>query len=120
KSKPKSALKLPSAIRRLPEASSCLNVVLNRLSFTIKYSLMNDLKLIASAFVESGTILLRLNGQLILEGGGRVEVDLEKGQHYQLSWEVKGAEGSTYSMTVSSPREAELHLSKRVAGDKER
>lgn len=48
-------------------------------------------------------ITFRLNGQIIHEGGGKIELRLRKNEEYKLSWEIKGKPGSRYTISVSPP-----------------
>lgn len=70
-------------------------------------------KLRMSAFVEEGIMNVRMNDDMILPGeGGDLELSLEKGKKYYLNWYVEGRAKSHFRISVSSPKEAELHLSK--------
>ena len=66
----------------------------------------------ASVFVEEGTIVLKLNGAEILNKPGKVDMEIEKGKKYEVSWEVKAKAGNSYTLSISSPKEAEYHLTK--------
>ena len=71
-------------------------------------------KLIASTFIGSGNLWLYLDHNLIVRNNDSVTVELEKGIEYIVHWFAKGAPGSSYSITISSPREAEYQLTKTV------
>ena len=71
-------------------------------------------KLIASTFMGSGNLWLYLDNNLIMQNSDSVTVELEKGIEYIVHWFAKGAPGSSYSITISSPREAEYQLTKTV------
>ena len=71
-------------------------------------------KLIASTFIGSGNLWLYLDHNLIVRNNDSVTVELEKGIEYIVHWFAKGSPGSSYSITISSPREAEYQLTKTV------
>ena len=72
-----------------------------------------------SVFVESGSIELKLNGESLLKGSGRIERFLSSNTEQKLSWKINGPVGSSYTISVSSPKEAEFHLSKVLTVSKE-
>lgn len=71
-------------------------------------------KLIVSAFTGASSLWLYMDDQLILKGGGEVTLDLQCGSEYVMFWYVRGLPGSSYSITISSPREAEYQLTKTL------
>ncbi len=72
-------------------------------------------KLIASTFIASGELWLYLDNKLIMQNSDSVTMELEEGQEYIVHWFVKGTPGSSYSITISSPKEAQYQLT-RVIG----
>ena len=80
-------------------------------------------KLIASTFIASGELWLYLDNKLIMQNSDSVTMELEEGQEYIVHWFVKGTPGSSYSITISSPKEAQYQLTKvigsgrKVVGD---
>ncbi len=70
----------------------------------------------ASTFIEDGTLELKLNGKVVLTNSGRVSLKLKKG-NYEVSWEVKGKIGTSYTISISSPATAVFHLSKVISDD---
>lgn len=67
------------------------------------------IKLVVSTFVEKGSLELSLNGEVILNDTDRITRELEPDGSFILSWHVHGEVGSSYTISVSSPREAEFH-----------
>ena len=74
------------------------------------------IKLVTSTFALKGEIWLFLDETLISTGSSANELDLREGECYLLHWVIKGNPGSTYSISVSSPREAQYLLTS-VIGD---
>lgn len=72
-------------------------------------------KLIASTFIASGELWLYLDNKLIMQNSDSVTVELKEDTEYIVHWFVQGAPGSSYSITISSPREAQYQLT-RVVG----
>ncbi len=75
---------------------------------------MRTPKLVVSAFTGASSFWLYMNNQLILKDSGEVIVDLESGTDYLMFWYVEGQPASAYSITISSPREAEYQLTKAL------
>lgn len=73
------------------------------------------MKFEASTFMENGILTLKLNGETVLEGTGRITLDLPTNTSFHVAWEVSGERGSTYTISVSSPPMAQYHLSKVIA-----
>jgi hypothetical protein len=71
-------------------------------------------KLIASTFVASGELWLYLDNKLIMQNSDSVTVELEEDTQYIVHWFVQGTPGSSYSITISSPREAQYQLTKII------
>ena len=67
-------------------------------------------KLIASTFIASGELWLYLDNKLIMQNSDSVTMELEEGQEYIVHWFVQGTPGSSYSITISSPKEAQYQL----------
>lgn len=74
------------------------------------------IKLVTSTFALKGEIWLFLDETLISTGSSAKELDLSEGECYLLHWVIKGTPGSAYSISVSSPREAQYLLTS-VIGD---
>ncbi len=55
-------------------------------------------------------ITFRLNGQIIHEGGGKIELRLRKNEEYKLSWEITGKPDSRYTISVSPPISLEFSV----------
>ncbi len=71
-------------------------------------------KLIASTFIGSGSLWLYLDDKLIMKNSDSATVDLEEDSEYVVHWFVMGSPWSSYSITISSPREAEFQLTRMV------
>ncbi len=71
-------------------------------------------KLIVSTFIAQGTLWLYLDNELIMQNSDSVTVELEEGQDYIVHWFVKGLVGGSYSITISSPREAQYQLTRGI------
>ncbi|MBX2914401.1 MAG: hypothetical protein KF856_03905 [Cyclobacteriaceae bacterium] len=71
-------------------------------------------KLVASAFIANGSLLVYLDNQLIMQNSDAVTVDLEPGHEYIIHWFVKGDVGQTFSITISAPKEAQFQLTRAI------
>lgn len=67
-------------------------------------------KLVASTFIEKGTLWFYLDDQLIAKGSENIEMDLPDEEEFILHWFVKAPKGTTYSISVSSPKKAQYQL----------
>lgn len=72
-------------------------------------------KLIASTFIASGELWLYLDNKLIMQNSDSITMELQEGQEYIVHWFVRGTPRSSYSITISSPKEAQYQLT-RVVG----
>jgi len=75
---------------------------------------MRKQALVVSTFTGPCSLWLYIDNQLILQDSEIATYDLECGGEYIVFWYVKGPPGSTYSITISSPREAEYQLTKTL------
>lgn len=75
---------------------------------------MRNSKLVVSTFTGSGSLWLYVDNQLILKDTNAASIDLDCNAEYIIFWFVKGPPGSSYSITISSPREAEYQLTKTL------
>jgi len=71
-------------------------------------------KLTASAFVGNGSLWLYLDNELIMQNSDTGAIELDDDVDYILHWFVKGVPGSSYSITISSPREAQYQLTQGI------
>jgi len=71
-------------------------------------------KLVASTFVGKGELWLYLDDKLIMRNNDSIELEIEEGQEYVIHWFVKGEPSSSYSVTISSPKEAQYQLTTSV------
>lgn len=69
-------------------------------------------KLVASTFIDNGTVWLFLDDQLIAKGSESISMDLPAEEEFILHWFVKAPKGTTYSISISSPKEAQYQLTK--------
>lgn len=69
-------------------------------------------KMVTSTFIASGSLMLYLDNELIMQNSDSTTVELEEGKEYIVHWFVKGTPGSSYSITISSPREAQYQLTR--------
>jgi hypothetical protein len=80
------------------------------------FSYFDDMaKFVASTFIGSGSLWLYLDNELVMQNSDTLTLELEDNAEYIVHWFVKGAAGSSYSITISSPREAQYQLT-RVIG----
>lgn len=70
---------------------------------------------IASTFVSGGSLWLYIDNNVVLKNSNNATVELEEEGEYIVHWLVMGSPGSSYSITISSPREAQFQLT-RVLG----
>lgn len=78
------------------------------------------MRFIASTFIEEGELRLKLNGQTVIEGSGKISVEIGRGDH-EVIWEVKGKIGTSFTVSISSPSQVTYHISRIITEvDKER
>lgn len=77
---------------------------------------MRNPKLVVSAYAGANSLWLYMGNQLILKDSSQTTIELESGTDYVMFWYVEGSPGSAYSITISSPREAEYQLTKTLLG----
>jgi hypothetical protein len=70
--------------------------------------------LVASTFIGSGSLWLYLDNKLIMQNSDSVTIELEEDTEYIVHWFVRGTPGNSYSITISSPREAQYQLTRTV------
>lgn len=75
---------------------------------------MRKPSLAISTFTGPCSLWLYIDNQLILKNTDIATIELDSSGEYILFWYVKGPPGSTYSITISSPREAEYQLTKTI------
>jgi hypothetical protein len=69
-------------------------------------------KLVASTFIGSGSLWLYLDNELIMQNSDTITIELKEDTEYIVHWFVKGTSGTSYSITISSPREAQYQLTR--------
>jgi hypothetical protein len=73
-------------------------------------------KLVASAFAGTNMLWLYLDDKLIIENSSDVlTVELRDSEEFVIHWFVRGMAGSQYTITISSPKDAQFQLT-RVIG----
>jgi hypothetical protein len=75
-------------------------------------------KLVASTFIAQGTLKVYLDNALIMQNSDSVTIDLEPGQAYILHWFVLGESGNAFSITISSPSDAQFQLTRTISKEK--
>ena len=68
----------------------------------------------ASTHVEDGMLTLKLDNQIVLQNSDSTSFDIRDHQEYVVQWFVVGRPGSMYSITISSPIEAQFQLSRSL------
>ena len=76
------------------------------------------IKLVASTFIAQGTLQVYLDNNLIMENSDSISIELESGRAYILHWFVTGDVGNTFSITISSPSEAQFQLTRTISREK--
>lgn len=71
-------------------------------------------KLVISTFIGNGTMRLYLDDKVILTDSDAATVELEEDKEYVVHWFVNGAADTSYSITISSPKEAEFQLTRSI------
>lgn len=71
-------------------------------------------KLVVSGFIEKGTLRIRLNDEMIIDGSGDFESTIQVNSLNLLTWYAEGMPKSNYRITVSSPAESSLQLNKSI------
>lgn len=69
-------------------------------------------KLVASTFIGSGSLWLYLDNELVMQNSDTLTLEIEDNAEYIVHWFVKGVPGSSYSITISSPREAQYQMTR--------
>lgn len=70
-------------------------------------------KIRIAAYIERGSVVVRVNDVEVVSGGGTYEGDVRPGSHV-LQWYVASLSGTSYSISVSSPGEAEFQLTRKL------
>jgi len=71
-------------------------------------------KLIASTFAGNVSLWLYLDHNLVMQNSDSLTMDLGDDEYYIVHWFVSGDPGSSYSITISSPRGAQFQLTKAI------
>ena len=72
--------------------------------------------LIVSTFISNGFLGLFLDDKMIVKNHDSITIELEENVEYIVHWFVAATPGSQYSITASSPREAQFQLTKYLGG----
>jgi hypothetical protein len=71
-------------------------------------------KFVASTFIGSGSLWLYLDNELVMQNSDTLTMELEDNAEYIVHWFVKGVGGSSYSITISSPKEGQYQLTRSI------
>jgi hypothetical protein len=71
-------------------------------------------KLVVSTYVGSGSLWMYLDDKLILQNSENLGVEINNREHFVIHWFVMGDPGSSYSITISTPNEAQLQLTRSI------
>ena len=69
---------------------------------------------VASTSISKGSLWLYIDNNLITNNGEQIAVDLEVDGYHIVHWYIEGEPGGSYTITISSPRNAEFQLTKIV------
>ncbi len=69
-------------------------------------------RLVASTFSGKSSLWLYLDNYLVLENSGNLALEIHDGTGFIVHWFVSGTPGDQYTITISSPREAEFQLTR--------
>lgn len=69
-------------------------------------------KLVASTFVENGTLSVYLDNRVIIQNNDSVTVTLRVEEEYIVHWFAEGTPGTSYSISISSPQNAQVQLTR--------
>lgn len=72
-------------------------------------------KLVATTFMGSGSLWLFLDNNLIMQNSDKLTLEIQSDEEFVVHWFVNGSPGSSYIITISSPRDAQFQLT-RVIG----
>lgn len=72
------------------------------------------IQLTASTFIGNGSLWLYVDNELIARNSDSISFELQENKEYILHWFVSGSEGARYSISISSPREAEYQVTRRL------
>lgn len=66
------------------------------------------------SFIGSGSLWLFLDDKLIMQDNEKLTMELKNDDEYIIHWFVKCTPGSSYLITVSSPKDAQFQLTRVV------
>ena len=69
-------------------------------------------QLVASTYLGKGVLYIYLDGQIIMKDCDNITLDLKENTDYVLHWFVDSVAGTSFSITISSPREAQFQLTR--------
>lgn len=72
-------------------------------------------KMTASTFIGNGSLFLYLDNELIAKDSDSITLDIDENKEYIIHWFVKGVKGAPYTISISSPKEAEFQVTRRLA-----
>jgi hypothetical protein len=71
-------------------------------------------KLVASTFIGNGLLWLFLDNNVVMQNSDRLTLEIGEEETYNIYWFVKGAPGSPYSITISSPHNAQFQITRII------
>ena len=64
--------------------------------------------------MRNGSLWLFLDNDLIMENSDNVTMELNRDEEFVVYWFVSGTPGSSYTIAISSPRDAQLQLTRFI------
>jgi hypothetical protein len=71
-------------------------------------------KIVVSTFISNGSLWLYLDHELIAKNSDSISVEVPEDKGYILHWFVSGNQGSSFSITISSPKDAQFQLTRAL------
>lgn len=68
----------------------------------------------AQTSIQTGILLLKLNGSTIVIDSGSTNINIPDNEHFVVQWFVKAVPNSTYSVKISSPVGAAVNISDKT------
>lgn len=71
-------------------------------------------QLAISTSIESGQMVVKLNGKTVVRNNASVTIELASGELFVLQWFVEGTPGSDYNITITSPLNARINRTRTI------
>ena len=68
---------------------------------------------VASTSIINGSLWLYLDNKLVANDD-QARVEIEESEEHVVNWYAEGVPGSSYTVTISAPRNAEFQLTKKL------